>query len=333
MRGTRYGRRTVAILLAALLMPVLGAAGADAQSAPPVTVEVSGRPLPMDSGGPVPYLDTQGRTEVPLRTLGTALGATVRWDPGTGTATLSWPMTPAGGAATVAFQVHSRLLTETSGRGKVTIPMDTVPQDIGGHLVLPVRYLAQAIGFAVYWDAPARRVDLLPGDAAVGALGYDRAGGASAALAAINRALEFDGHPPVTVPSGFWSRPAPNQFSTLLNLVRQDLGLHPLSWSDPLANLALQGARANTDPPSPSGSWSGSYGTVWSAQEGPVQSLYTFLFNDGYGSGNVDCATPQSTGCWIHRRVLLGHYGPAGRIGVAITSTPSGLSLAASLLS
>lgn len=309
-----------------------GTATLQGQPGPVVQVDVGGRTVDFAVAGLQPYIDGQGRTEVPLRALGTALGAAVHWDGPSGTATLTWSMTPAGGAVTLGFRVGSGVMAETTGRGTVGIRMDTVPQDIHGRLAVPIRFVAQAIGFAAIWEGgTSRRVSLVAGDPTIGGLGYNTAAGARAALAAINNALSFGGDAPVTVPAGFWSLPAAQQFQVLLNRIRQDLGQRPLAWNSQLAALALEGAQANTDPPAPGGS--GSYGVVWSGEEGPVQSLYTLLFNDGYGSNNLDCPTPSSAGCWIHRRVLLGHYGPTGQIGAAVGSVQGQISLAAVLMS
>ncbi|MHB1975425.1 MAG: hypothetical protein ACYCR4_14260, partial [Acidimicrobiales bacterium] len=55
---------------------------------------------------------------------------------------------------------------------------------------------------------------------------------------------------------------------------------------------------------------------------------YDWVYDDGYGSANVDCTSPGASGCWGHRDVILGQYTGLGCtdcvMGAAAISTPGG---------
>ena len=94
-----------------------------------------------------PYI-SNGRTFVPVRYLGDALGATVNWDASTQTVTLT------KGSDTVTLNIGST--TETVNGTAQT--MDVAPTIVNGRTMLPARWVAQAFGAQVGWNPVTQEV-------------------------------------------------------------------------------------------------------------------------------------------------------------------------------
>jgi len=47
---------------------------------------------------------------------------------------------------------------------------------------------------------------------------------------------------------------------------------------------------------------------------------YDWMYDDGPGSPNLDCPSASVSGCWDHRRNILGDYGPHPSMGAAATT-------------
>lgn len=115
------------------------------------------------NGRPVAFPDTQpliraGRTLVPLRALVEALGARVDWDAGTRTATVAL------GPRVVTLAVDSSTAA-VDGRA---VPLDVPAQIVGGRTLVPLRFLVEALGAQVQWEAATRTIHValdLPGAA------------------------------------------------------------------------------------------------------------------------------------------------------------------------
>lgn len=104
----------------------------------PVTINVDGKYLPTDVD---PYL-SNGRTMVPMRAAGEAVGATVDWDQATQTATA----TLAGRDVSFTLWDNTYLV---DGEEKST---DVAPMMSGNRTFLPLRVFAEAFGVNVIWD-------------------------------------------------------------------------------------------------------------------------------------------------------------------------------------
>lgn len=51
------------------------------------------------------------------------------------------------------------------------------------------------------------------------------------------------------------------------------------------------------------------FASVWAGNNlTPIAADYGWMYADGYGSNNLDCTTPSSSGCWGHRDAILGKY-------------------------
>lgn len=107
------------------------------------TANVDGKAVDMPAA---PYI-RQDRLLVPVRAVADALGCAVTWDAASGTATL------ASEEGVLALMTHSPVL-QVNGK---PVEMDAAPEIVGsGTMMIPVRYIAEALHCKVAWDAPAR---------------------------------------------------------------------------------------------------------------------------------------------------------------------------------
>lgn len=141
-RGSRLG---VAVLAAALLTALLTAVPAPAATAADaVPVYLNDAPL-QESG-----VLQGGYTMVPMRCIFEALGAAVSWDGATRTVTATT------GDKVIRLTVGSL----TAYMNDFPLAMAAVPCLISGRTYVPLRFVAEALGATVSWDAAARRVDI-----------------------------------------------------------------------------------------------------------------------------------------------------------------------------
>lgn len=108
-------------------------------------MNVNGSNIIMDAA---PYIKA-GRTYVPVRYLGDALGATTSWDAATKTVTVT------KGDKTVVLVIGST----TAKVNGADVVMDVAPEITGvGRTMLPARWVAEGLGFAVGWNAALQQV-------------------------------------------------------------------------------------------------------------------------------------------------------------------------------
>jgi hypothetical protein len=99
------------------------------------------------------YIDpASGRTLVPVRYLADALGATTNWDGTTHTVTVTTAV------YTIQLVIGSSRLT-VDGQAQT---MDAAPVINNGRTYLPARWVAQAMGYDVAWDAANKIVVIYP---------------------------------------------------------------------------------------------------------------------------------------------------------------------------
>ncbi|NNN14204.1 MAG: hypothetical protein HKL81_10715, partial [Acidimicrobiaceae bacterium] len=126
----------------------------------------------------------------------------------------------------------------------------------------------------------------------------------SAALLAIDNARAQEGVGPMHLPANYDSLSLAEQMLVVVNLERQDRGLATFTGlTQTLDSAAALGAAANSDPilnfqASYASNWAGGLPSVLAAD-------YEWMYNDGYGSANIDCTSPNSSGCWGHRENIL----------------------------
>ncbi|MGE5423651.1 MAG: stalk domain-containing protein [Ignavibacteriales bacterium] len=96
-----------------------------------------------------PYIKN-GRTYVPVRYLGDAVGAQVSWDNTTKTATL----TKNGKSIALVIGKYTAL-----ANGKY-INMEVAPEIVNGRTMLPARYVAEALGNTIDWDETSKQITI-----------------------------------------------------------------------------------------------------------------------------------------------------------------------------
>lgn len=125
---------------------------------------------------------------------------------------------------------------------------------------------------------------------------------------------------PYKLPANFTQLTPEQQVFILANLDRTLYKLPPMTGlTQALDNDASgrlpndpYGARGDGDPRSTDPSfqqftadWAGGFANIVLAYEG-------WLYNDGYGSPNLDCSKPSSPGCWGHRHGVLWKFANTG---------------------
>lgn len=148
----------------------------------------------------------------------------------------------------------------------------------------------------------------------------DPSGGAcvNGVLHDINAARAAEGVGPMVLPSDFRSLNVGAQLLAVSNIERVDRGLQlVLGLSRALDQDAAASVRREQDPVP-----SAMYGDAWSANwEGGYPSAleadYVWMYDDGYGSGNLDCRSPGAAGCWGHRHDILASFASPVVMGAA----------------
>lgn len=116
---------------------------------PALSVTVNGNAVQWTDAEP--FIDENGRTMVPLRAVGDALGLTVDWDNTLREATFT------NGTKTIYFPIDSTTARTSDGQ---SIQMDTAAVIVNDRTYAPVRYLAEFFGFTVGWDGTTRTVSI-----------------------------------------------------------------------------------------------------------------------------------------------------------------------------
>ena len=135
-----------------------------------------------------------------------------------------------------------------------------------------------------------------------------------AVVEAIDRARAAEEVGPLELPPYYDNLTVPEQLLVLADLERVDRGLPGFEGlSSQLDSLASHGASEDTDPTGPSGV---AWGSNWAGgEETALLADYDWMYDDGYGSPNLDCANAHAGGCWDHRENILGNYGPHPAMG------------------
>lgn len=93
-----------------------------------------------------------GRTMVPFRFIGEALGANVGWEPSTKTVSYVLAHTK------IEFPIGSKTITINGKVSTVDVPATLV----NGRTFVPVRMVSEQLGAAVNWDPKTRKVTIFP---------------------------------------------------------------------------------------------------------------------------------------------------------------------------
>jgi hypothetical protein len=141
------------------------------------------------------------------------------------------------------------------------------------------------------------------------------------ALSDFARARAKEHLAPMVLPSGFARLSAARQLFVLTDIDRVDHGLRPIAALDRgLDAIATAGARNGGDPAFPSGSYDG--GSNFADVLGStLYSEFEWVYDDGFGSSNIDCTVRLGAGCWGHRHNVLGTYPAPARMGAGASGT------------
>jgi len=115
-----------------------------AQTATPIRVTINGAPLAMDVAPTI----QNGRTLVPMRAIFESLGATVHWDDATST------IRAYRREGAIVLQLGNR----TAWVNGPSRQLDVAPVAIGGRTMVPLRFVAEALGAQVEWIDATRTV-------------------------------------------------------------------------------------------------------------------------------------------------------------------------------
>jgi hypothetical protein len=146
----------------------------------------------------------------------------------------------------------------------------------------------------------------------------------------INAARAGEGVQPMVLPPSYNSLTTAQQLLVLANLERTARGLIPAGGlSGALNGTAMVGALADLDPNPTvysgnalSANWAG--GTA-----SPLIADFMWMYDDGIGSGNIDCTYNNQSGCWGHRDDTLFPFSAPLVMGAAYApNTLDGPSLA-----
>ena len=147
-----------------------------------------------------------------------------------------------------------------------------------------------------------------------------------AAVQYLNQARASLGQPAYQLPANFVSLTPGQQALVLVNLDRAQYGLPPIpGLTDALNQAAADGVQADNDPTtddpavdSYTANWAGGFPNLPLAYE-------AWMYDDGPGSGNVDCNSPGDSGCWGHRHDILWNFDPGTlAMGFATGTDPQG---------
>jgi hypothetical protein len=142
------------------------------------------------------------------------------------------------------------------------------------------------------------------------------------------------GEPPYALPDDFASLAAAEQAFVLTDLDRILQGLRPIpGLTDELDQAAAAGVKSDSDPLTSdqnvltiASDWGGDYPNM-------PYTYGAWMYDDGPGSGNLDCTAIDSSGCWGHRHMILWSFDGTGALamgaaaGADLSGVPGGAAL------
>lgn len=136
----RVKKRALSIALVLAMLLSLSVTAFAAQN--DVSIELDGKKVAFTSESGKPFVDVNGRTQVPLRVVMEQYGCDVKWDSMSSTAIIT------KGSTTVTVPIGKGYIT-VNGKN---VPMDTAALVQDGHTYLPIRAVLEAFGANVKWD-------------------------------------------------------------------------------------------------------------------------------------------------------------------------------------
>jgi hypothetical protein len=137
------------------------------------------------------------------------------------------------------------------------------------------------------------------------------------AVGVLDQARASLGQPPYGLPSNFDALAPEQQMFVLTDLDRVLYGLPPIpGLTAALGQDAARGVRTDSDP-GPSDPDVISYTSNWAGGfENTALAYEAWMYDDGPGSGNLDCTSPNASGCWGHRHDILWQFGSQGALAM-----------------
>ncbi len=143
-------------------------------------------------------------------------------------------------------------------------------------------------------------------------------------LEAIDNARAAEGVKAMVLPPGLAQMGVPRQIFVAINLERVDRGLPPFKGLTAALNANAQmGADMANDPLDPGADYD-VIDTEWAGgSSNGLDAVYGGMYDDGIGSGNLDCPKAGGPGCWGHRHGILDDFGTVGTMvmGAAVNPT------------
>lgn len=116
-----------------------------------ISLQVDEKPFIANADIPSPYVNQDGRTMVPLRFISENMGASVAWN---------------GDANQAMIQKGNTTIYVTVGLNQIVVngsnvDMDTTAENTGGHVFIPARFIAEALGAEVDYNPELNKVFIL----------------------------------------------------------------------------------------------------------------------------------------------------------------------------
>ena len=113
----------------------------------------------------------------------------------------------------------------------------------------------------------------------------------------------------MVLPSNFATMSVPVQLLNLANLERVDRGLTAILGLSAALNQDADNAAAQDEDPMPTHFYGDVATSNWAGGDSStLEADFEWMYDDGMGSGNLDCTSSNQSGCWGHRHDILWHF-------------------------
>ena len=142
--GSIMKKRCISLLLLVTLM--VAAMPSGIMAAGPIKVKLNGQNIKFD----VQPVLSSGRVLVPIRSITSAMGATISWNGSSGTVTIKKD------SDTLKLTAGSKTAYKNNSKIKLDVPARIVR----GRTLAPVRFISEGLNASVKWDSSSRTVNI-----------------------------------------------------------------------------------------------------------------------------------------------------------------------------
>ena len=142
--GSIMKKRCISLLLLVTLM--VAAMPSGIMAAGPIKVKLNGQNIKFD----VQPVLSSGRVLVPIRSITSAMGATISWNGSSGTVTIKKD------SDTLKLTAGSKTAYKNNSKIKLDVPARIVR----GRTLVPVRFISEGLNASVKWDSSSRTVNI-----------------------------------------------------------------------------------------------------------------------------------------------------------------------------